>query len=614
MRLTSLKSRLFVSFVTIVLTLGVSIFLLGYYVISIDIVGRAKKQVLTNLKGAHTAYLAEITRIGEALRIGDPGGDIEMLRQKMNLDYLFRVTAEEALTLPNRIVREVLEKGEGIGATRLIAKDELARMNPAVRARANITILDTPMARPTTMTVLDTGMAKEYAIPIPDSAGRISGVLYGGRIINQDYALVDRIKSIVFGQEIYNSKPVGTVTIFQDDVRISTNVLTREGHRAIGTRISEQVYQCVVEEGRTWQDRAFVVTDWCHTAYEPVRDIEGKIVGILYVGVLERPFSDMARQILLVFILVLVLAAALGAVLSFILAGTISRPLTHMLEATRRISTGDLGHIITAEASIAELHDLARAFNEMSARLEEREMNLQVSKQKLEESNKSYLELIGFVAHELKGLLASAIMNAYAIRDGFLGMINFKQKKAIDSITRNLDYLTATVKKFLNLSRIERGNLDINRTKVRLKEDILDPSLETFSKIFLDKRMKIRNTIEAEFPVLVDADLMMIVANNLINNAAKYGFEDGQIRLSSTLQGGRVRVEVYNDGRPILEEAQKKLFRKFSRLDVPEKKTVKGSGLGLYITKQIVEAHGGRIWVEPAEKGNSFIFEFERGM
>lgn len=614
MRLTSLKSRLFISYVTIILTLGASILLLGYYVISIDIVGRAQKQVLTYLKGANTAYLAEITRIGDALKIGDPADDIETLRQKMNLDYLFRVTAEEAAAGSNPIVRKVLAGGEGVGATRLISKEELAQMNSAARARTNITILDTPMARPTTMKVLDTGMAKEYAIPIRDSAGKISGVMYGGRIINQDYALVDRIKSIVFGQEVYESKPVGTVTIFQDDVRISTNVLTKEGQRAIGTRVSEQVYQWVVEEGKTWQDRAFVVTDWYRTAYEPIRDIEDRIVGILYVGVLELQFTDMSRQLLLVFVLVLILAAALGAVLSFIMAGSISRPLTHMLDATQRISKGDLGHIITAEASIAELHELARAFNEMSARLEEREMNLQVSKQKIEESNKSYLELIGFVAHELKGLLASAIMNAYAIRDGFLGMINFKQKKAIDSITRNLDYLTATVKKFLNLSRIERGNLEINRTKIRLKEDILNPSLETFSKIFLDKRMKVQNSVQADLLIQVDADLMMIVANNLINNAAKYGFEDGQIRLTSKVEGNRVRVEVYNDGRPILEEAQKKLFRKFSRLDVPEKKTVKGSGLGLYITKQIVEAHGGRIWVEPAEKGNSFIFEFERGM
>jgi two-component system NtrC family sensor kinase len=253
------------------------------------------------------------------------------------------------------------------------------------------------MARPTTMKVLDTGMAKEYAIPIRDVNGRITSVLYGGRIINQDYDLVDRIKSIVFGQEVYDSKPVGTVTIFQDDVRISTNVLTQEGRRAIGTRVSDQVYQWVVEQGKTWWDRAFVVTDWYVTAYEPINDIEGKIVGILYVGLLEKPFTDMSRQVLLLIVLVLVLAAVLGAVLSFILAGSISRPLTHMLDATQRISKGDLGHIITAEASITELHELARAFNEMSARLEEREMNLQISKQKLEESNKSYLELIGFV-------------------------------------------------------------------------------------------------------------------------------------------------------------------------------------------------------------------------
>ena len=73
-----------------------------------------------------------------------------------------------------------------------------------------------------------------------------------------------------------------------------------------------------------------------------------------------------------------------------------------------------------------------------------------------------------------------------------------------------------------------------------------------------------------------------------------------------------MEVEVYNDGRPIPPEQMDCLFKKFSRLDNPEKKKVKGTGLGLYITKQIIEAHGGDIHVEPRERGNAFIFHIER--
>jgi signal transduction histidine kinase len=71
-------------------------------------------------------------------------------------------------------------------------------------------------------------------------------------------------------------------------------------------------------------------------------------------------------------------------------------------------------------------------------------------------------------------------------------------------------------------------------------------------------------------------------------------------------------VEVYNDSTPISEEQKEKLFKKFSRIETAETKRVKGTGLGLFITKQIIEKHAGRIWVEPREKGNSFIFQIER--
>jgi len=244
--------------------------------------------------------------------------------------------------------------------------------------------------------------------------------------------------------------------------------------------------------------------------------------------------------------------------------------------------------------------------------LKEREESLHVSNEKLAASNKSYIDLIGFVAHELKGILASAVMNAYAVRDGYLGLVNFKQRKAMDSVTRNLDYLDATVKKFLNLGRIERGELAVNKTGLNLKKDVFDTSIVALAPIAAKKGLQIANEISPDLTVQADVDLMQIVANNLVSNAIKYSPEAGRIRVTAQPVDRMVEVEVYNDSTPMTAEQRARLFQKFSRLDNPETKKVKGTGLGLYITKQIVERHGGSITVEPREHGNSFVFRIER--
>jgi len=222
------------------------------------------------------------------------------------------------------------------------------------------------------------------------------------------------------------------------------------------------------------------------------------------------------------------------------------------------------------------------------------------------------VDLIGFVAHELKGILASAVMNAYAVRDGYLGMVNFKQRKALDSVARNLDYLDATVKKFLNLGRVERGELDVHKTSLSLKKDVFDVSIHSLAAISLRKKLNISNEIDPSLDVQADADLMQIVANNLVSNAIKYSPDAGRISVTARPINGKVEVDVYNDSTPISEEQRARLFQKFSRLDSPETKKVKGTGLGLYITKQIIERHGGSIRVEPREHGNSFVFQIER--
>ncbi len=608
----SIKTRILVSFLVVVLTLSVSIAFLGHYVTKRDIFDRAEHKVLNDLNAARMVYTAEIERIGQSLRLISPNGDTEDLRRKLDLHYLRYVPAEGLPTLPSELARLAVAESGAVGGTRLISAEELDSLPADVPGKEPVRIKDTPMARPTDREVLDRAMAKEYAMPVLNEAGAVTGVLYGGRIINRDYTFVDRIRDMVFSRALYHGKPIGTVTIFQDDVRISTNVLNEDGQRAVGTRVSAQVYEKVVEEGKVWHDRAFVVTDWYKTAYEPIRNINGEVIGILYVGTLEEPFSDMARQILLIFLVAVAAVTVIAVLLSFVLAGAISRPLTQVVHASECLASGDWGYEVNTNTSIKDINSMAEAFNAMAIGLKERQESLRISNEKLAAMNKSYVDLIGFVAHELKGILASAVMNAYAVRDGYLGMVNFKQRKALDSVTRNLDYLDATVKKFLNLGRVERGELEVRKATLNLKKDVFDTSIHSLAAISIRKKLNLVNEIDPSLNVEADADLMQIVANNLVGNAIKYSPDGGRICISARPVNGKIEIDVYNDSTPISEEQRARLFQKFSRLDSPETKKVKGTGLGLYITKQIIERHGGDIRVEPREQGNSFVFQIER--
>ncbi len=611
MKQKPLKNQIMFALMAVILVISTLIAVLGFYVIKKDILERAQVRVTRDLGVTRAFYNAEIERIGDIFSLPVVERNKNLLRKKLNLHYI-TVFDPNRQEITSEIVREAIEKKQGVGGTRIIKAEELEMLNQREEIEAAIAIVPTQRAKPTDKKVHVDVMSKEYAMPRFNKEGKIEEIIYGGRIINKDYAFVDKIRDLAFGKQMYDNKPVGTVTIFQGDTRIATNVLNQDGTRAIGTRVSEEVYQAVFEQGRIWRDRAFVVNDWYITAYEPIRNINGKIIGILYVGILEAPFDDMTKNIIIVFLVIVAVAAMMALALSFLLASAITKPLTSVLDAIEKLSGGAKGCVVESNTDVKELNELACSFNKMSETLYQREQSLRESNEKLTALNKSYLDLISFVSHELKGILASAIMNAYAVKDGFLGLINFKQRRALDSVARNLDYLSATVKKFLNLGRIEKGQLEVNRTEVFLKKEIFDTSIDSLSPLAVKKKIQIDNNIDPELTVKADIDLMQVVANNLISNAIKYGLENGQIVINSSDVEGKIQIEVYNDSVPISEEQRQKLFVKFSRLATTETKKVKGTGLGLYITKRIVESHGGDIWVEPGDNGNSFIFQIDK--
>jgi signal transduction histidine kinase len=230
------------------------------------------------------------------------------------------------------------------------------------------------------------------------------------------------------------------------------------------------------------------------------------------------------------------------------------------------------------------------------------------------DTNSSDINTIEFVSHELKGVLGSTILCVYSIRDGLLGMLNFKQRASVETTIRNLRRLESTIKDFLDISRLENGKLKVRKTSIKVSEEIINEVEDAFLTEIYENRVVFENRIPKDLVIVSDRTLLMTIFNNLVSNAIKYGVNGGNIVID-THDGeteNNISFSVYNDGIPITEEDKSKLFKKFSRLEREQDKKIKGTGLGLFIINDIIESLGGSIRVETKDNGNEFIFEIER--
>lgn len=186
----------------------------------------------------------------------------------------------------------------------------------------------------------------------------IDGNLYkGDYLFNNQFDFVDEIGELTGD----------TVTIFQQDTRIATNVIQADGTRAINTQISEEVGNIVLKKGETYVGKANVVGTWNQTVYEPIIDSNRNIIGILYVGVPNTLYDKMANDFHTNLILFITIGVLCFSFLVWILCSKIFSPLTTLETATQKMATGDL----TTKVEIAsrdELRALASAFNTLGER------------------------------------------------------------------------------------------------------------------------------------------------------------------------------------------------------------------------------------------------------
>jgi len=344
----SIKTKLGLAFLAVACFIGVVTSIIVNSVITNQIISEAQERVKEHLSTARWVYDSKIrdidrtirwTSIRHVLKRGLKEKDVSSIKNE-----LLGLMAEEGLnflTLVDRrgtvifrfhnpkvsgdslihdpFVKVALGK-KSISGTQVLSGDELLREGENLAQMAIITSVPTPKGKPTKKVEETSGMVLESAHPIIDFNEEILGVLTGGILLNRNYEIVDQIKNIVFKDVKYKGKEIGTATIFLGDLRISTNVMDKEGNRAIGTRAMKEVQEQVLGNGVPWIHRAFVVDDWYITAYEPIRDIQDKIVGMLYVGMMESKYAVMKEKLILLFFLFSMSGMLVALTISFLLS------------------------------------------------------------------------------------------------------------------------------------------------------------------------------------------------------------------------------------------------------------------------------------------------------
>jgi len=632
---SSIRSKLIGGFLGVSFLVGAVSLIVGGRLLYKAVLGEATNRIRLDLNTAREIYhnrikgvevVLDTTSLGSGfraeLKMQDTSALVDRLGQLARyaeLDFVGIVTKEgttlcrigphpiptKKTQVPNPIANLARRRRVPISGTVVLSRKFLLAENPRLAEKAMIRVLPTPRAAPRAEEEETAGMALAAAIPVLEGT-QLIGILYGGILLNRNFSIVDQVRDTVFQQEIYKGRNIGTATIFFKDIRVSTNVLAPGKERAIGTRISEEVGEQVLQAGEKWTGRAFVVSDWYITAYEPITDIFGERVGMLYVGVLEEKYADIRRKALSVFILLTIAGIALAIGLGYFLESVILRPVHRLIKASTEVSQGNFSPNV-GPISRSEIGVLQKTFADMITSLQERDRRLRAESEiKLLQSEKqaSVGRLAAGVAHEINNPLTGVLTFSHML----LQRKDIKEdiRSDLETIAQQTERVRKIVKNLLDFSRQTELNpelTDINH--------LVESVVSMMRNQALVKGIDLQCNPDEGLPLLtLDANQIQSVLFNLLLNALDATKQDETIVVTTGIgisgnaadpQG--VEITVRDTGCGISAEHLDKLFDPF----FTTKEVGRGTGLGLAVSYGIVQRHGGTIWVQSeVGKGSTF--------
>jgi len=625
-----LRNKIFVSFAAVILIISSFATFVGIRLIGKSVIPRIQDKVRLDLNLGRDMYQKTVKDVRNVIRLTSirffikdalKAGDMDLMtlrleevRQNESLDILTLVDPGGNVLLrtrnpkqrgdsqvPHEIIRKAVAEKSVVASTEILTEEVLRHEGEDLATRARIRIIPTSHAIPPQQAEQTSAMFIISAAPILSQQHELLGILYGGRMLDNNHDLADRIRDTIYERTKYNGKDIGAVTLFQGDVRISTSIVTKQGDRAVGTLVDAEVERTVLQEGNNRIGRAFAVDDWYITAYQPVENISGKRVGILGIGVLESKYRNIERKALWFFLGITFVGIVLSVLLCYFLTHSIMRPINLLLSATRSLAGGNLKQQVRLERAPREIDALGNAFNSMAASIQERDEQLrQRAQEEIMKSERLAMvgQLAAGVAHELNNPLGGILL--------FSGLLIQKAPPA-GLMRENLERVQKEAKRCQN---IVQGLLDFAREREPKIEaidinDIAEKAINLFENQPIFHNIEVVKAYQRGLP-LIFADQAQIqqVLVNIIINAADALRGKGTLTITTRSAAEDVEISFSDTGKGIPPEHLDRVFEPF----FTTKGVGHGTGLGLSISYGIVQRHGGDIKLfSRVNEGSTFV-------
>lgn len=515
----------------------------------------------------------------------------------------------------------------------VLDRKELEKLDPELAKRAEVPILKNGG-------VEARGLVSRTVIPVYSQHNDLIGFLDGGLLLNNSTVLVDQIRDLIYLSDNDTLRPVGTLTVFLDDLRVSTNVPLDSDQRlgrAIGTRVSSEVYNKVLAEGEQWVDRAFVYDAWYITAYQPIKDQYDNVIGMLYTGYLMWPFVKAYMTNIVEISLITLMLLLVSGVMVYRGSRDLFRPIERIHKVVKLVQLGKekrIGPLGLDEHH--ELAQLARQFDNMLDALEDRKVELKNSAMQLEgkvqqrtaslkdktEQLELHIQLLNQTRDklvvneklaalgELTAGIAHEINNPTAVILGNVELIQFELGEEASRVQEEIDAIHAQIDRIRNITRSllqysRQGGVQDEITWQHVNP-IIDESI-TLVKTGTKKRdIEFVTDLQAHTSVEINRHHLLQILVNLQMNGIHAMDGKGKLTVvsedwieDSELKGAAIHVT--DEGCGIKPENLSRIFSPFytTKRD--------GTGLGLSVSQSILSQTGGELKAESEwGKGSTF--------